>query len=149
MPPFLSAGQAVALSLGRWLARHHMGVVGSVAALMLVAGGGAFALASLAPDASELPVHQVMQTVQPLALPDVATDSANALVLYRTDSTRSTDTADTLLKRLGVDDAPAAAFLRSDRIVQQLLLGRQGRQVNVQTQADHSLSQLTARWTTD
>ncbi len=149
MTPFLSAGQAVALSLGRWLARHHMGVTGSVAALMLVAGGGAYALASLAPDASDLPVHQVMQTVQPLALPDVATDSAAALVLYRTDSTRSTDTADTLLKRLGVDDAPAAAFLRSDRIVQQLLLGRQGRQVNVQTQADHSLSQLTARWTTD
>jgi murein DD-endopeptidase MepM/ murein hydrolase activator NlpD len=149
MPPYFSTGQALAFTLRRWLVRHHLGVVASVATLLLGGGGGAFALASLAPDASELPLLQVVEMVQPLALPDVATDSSNSLVLYRTDSTRSTDTADTLLKRLGVDDAQAAAFLRRDRIVQQLLLGRAGRQVNAQTQANHSLNQLTARWITD
>ena len=65
-------------------------------------------------------------------------------MLYRTDTTRSSDTADTLLKRLGVDDREAATFLRSDALVQQILLGRSGRQVTAQTLGDQRLSKLTA-----
>jgi len=138
-------------SAAKLLVQHHQRLTAVVAAVLLAGGGGAFAIASLAPDAADLPVHQVTEAVQALSLPTSTsgTDAPVALVLYRTDSTRATDTADTLLRRLGVDDLQAAAFLRSDRVVQQLLLGRTGRQVTVQALADQRLSQLTARWTTD
>lgn len=149
MTSFVSLGQAVLRSAGKLLVQHHQRVTAVVAAALLAGGGGAYAIVSLTPDAADLPVHQVTEVVQALALPVASSDQAPALVLYRTDSTRSIDTADTLLKRLGVDDAQAAAFLRSDRNVQQLLLGRTGRQVTVQALANQHLNQLTARWTTD
>lgn len=106
-------------------------------------------MASLAPDAADLPVHEVVELVQSAALPSLHAAIPENLVLYRTDSTRSSDTADTLLKRLGVDDVQAAAFLRSDRTVQQILLGRSGRQVTAQALGDQRLSKLTARWSAD
>ncbi len=82
---------------------------------MLGGGGGAFAVASFAPDPADLPVRQVQETVQSLAMNISMQDlEAQAFNLYRSEVTRSSDTADTLLKRLGVDDDMAAAFLRSD-----------------------------------
>ncbi len=149
MTSFLSLGHAVLRSAAKLLVQHHQRVTAVFAAVLLAGGGGAYAIASLAPDAADLPLHQVTESVQALALPVAAADESPALMLYRSDSTRATDTADTLLRRLGVDDAAAAAFLRSDRNVQQGLLGRTGRQVTVQALADQRLSQLTARWTTD
>ncbi|MBV5345473.1 MAG: M23 family peptidase, partial [Rhodoferax sp.] len=62
--------------------------------------------------------------------------------------TRSSDTADTLLKRLGVDDAGATAFIRSDASAR-LLLGRSGRSVTAETALDNTLLKLNARWTID
>ena len=52
--------------------------------------------------------------------------------LYRSELTRSNDTADTLLKRLGIDDPAAASHLRSDNLARQSLLGRGGRNVRVE-----------------
>lgn len=116
---------------------------------MLGGGGGAFAVAALAPDASDLPVREVLESVQALPL-TAASDQLNApqLTLFRSDTTRSSDTADTLLKRLGVDDAAAAAFLRSDAKAR-LLLGRSGRNVTVETSDSNSLLKLSARWSSD
>ena len=89
-------------------------------------------MASLAPDPADLPVHQIIETVQPAVS---LTEQAQALEvhsfnLFRSDVTRSSDSADTLLQRLGLDDPEAAAFLRSNNLVRQNLLGRAGRQVN-------------------
>lgn len=117
-----------------------------MAALLLGAGGGAYAVASLAPDPSDLPVRMVQQPVQALPLPaplDLA--DIQPLTLFRSDITRSTDTADTLLKRLGVDDAAAAAFLRSDATAR-LLLGHSGRNVTAEANGDNTLLKLSARW---
>jgi len=146
---FLSNGQVFAHGVARVLAQRHQRVSAVVAALLLAAGSGAFALASLAPDAADLPVREVLESVQPLTMPPLSAAMPENLVLYRTDSTRSSDTADTLLKRLGVDDLEAAAFLRNDRTVQQILLGRSGRQVTAQALGDQRLSKLTARWSAD
>ncbi len=145
----ITSGQVFAHAAARSLAQHHQRVSAVVAALLLIGGGGAYAVASLAPDAADLPVREVMELVQPLALPTLHATIPENLVLYRTDITRSSDTADTLLKRLGVDDMQAAAFLRSDRTVQQILLGRSGRQVTAQALGDQRLSKLTARWSAD
>jgi murein DD-endopeptidase MepM/ murein hydrolase activator NlpD len=69
--------------------------------------------------------------------------------LYRSDVTRSTDTAETLLKRLGVVDPAAAAFLRANPLVQQNLLGRAGRNVTLEASGNNNLVQLQARWSPD
>ncbi len=133
------------------LAQHHKRVTAVVAALLLGGGGGAFAVASLAPDAAQLPVREVMELVQPTLAPSSAADTASlaGLNLYRSEITRSNDTADTLLKRLGVDDTQAAAFMRSDALVRQAVFGRAGRNITAQTQDGHSLRSLSARWSAD
>ena len=117
---------------------------------MLGGGGGAFAVASFAPGASALPVRVVLESVQALPLID-RSDISNIqpLSLFRSEITRSTDTADTLLKRLGVDDAAAAAFVRSDATARQALLGRNGRNVTAETSANNTLLKLSARWSAD
>ena len=83
--------------------------------MLLCAGGGAFAVASLGPDASDLPIHQVLETVAPLP---VASQSevldALSFTLFRSEQSRSSDTAEALLKRLGVSDPAAAAFVRGN-----------------------------------
>ena len=146
---FISNGQA-AVNMGIGLVvKYPKRITALVAALLLGGGGGAFAVASLGPDVSLLPVHEVLETVQPLAIASADIGSAPSMLLYRSDVTRSSDTADTLLKRLGVDDAQAATFLRSDALARQVLLGRSGRAVTAQTLDDHSLNTLSARWSPD
>ncbi|MDD2880150.1 MAG: M23 family metallopeptidase [Rhodoferax sp.] len=149
MNQIVANGQVFSNTVAAWLTQHPKRVAAVVTALLLTGGGGAFAVASLAPDAADLPVREVLEAVRPLALPEYNQDAAPAYVLYRTDVTRSSDTTSTLLKRLGVDDAEAAAFLRNDRTVQQILLGRSGRQVTAQALGDQRLSKLTARWSAE
>ncbi len=125
--------------------------IAAVVALLIGGTGGAFALASLAPDASSMPVRQVTEPVSTtlgLSLAD-ETGAQPTLNLYRSDISRSSDTADTLLKRLGIDDAQAAHFLRNDTLVRQQLLGRSGRHVTAEADATQGLLRLSARWSPD
>lgn len=127
--------------------RHPQRTTALVAALLLGGTGATFAVANLAPDASDLPVRTLVESVQALPVQtQTTTVEALAMRLYRSDTTRSTDTADTLLKRLGVFDPQAAAFLRSDVQTQQVLLGRAGRNVTVETSENNALLSLSARW---
>ena len=131
--------------------KHPKRITAAVATLLLTGGGGAFAVASFAPDPADLPVRTVTQAVQSLA----ADEPLSALVdipqyaLYRSDVTRSADTAESILQRLGVADPAASAFLRSDANVRQNLLGRTGRSMSAETTDDHRLTRLTARWAPD
>ena len=101
----LAAAQRVALALHQ----HPKRVLTAVAALLLGGAGASFAVANLAPDAANLPKRTLVEAVEPLPLaPQFEALATQAMRLYRTDLTRSTDTADTLLKRLGVSDAAAA-----------------------------------------
>lgn len=146
---FIDSSQVFSDTAAHWLKQHPKRIAATVAALMLTAGGGAYAVASLGPDAADITVRNVLETVQPLALPDHTQHLAPQFVLYRTETTRASDTTDTLLKRLGVDDAEAATYLRTDANAQQMLMGRGGRQVNAEALADQRLSKLTVRWSTD
>jgi murein DD-endopeptidase MepM/ murein hydrolase activator NlpD len=147
---FISAGNAFLTFASQSLSHHPKRVTALLAALMLGGGGGAFAVASFAPDPADLPVRQVQETVQPLAM-NISMEAleAQAFNLYRSEVTRSSDTADTLLKRLGVDDDAAAAFLRSDAPSRGALLGRSGRNVTAETGERNTLVKLTARWSPD
>ena len=142
----LSFGNVVLDSTSRTVKQHPKRVTAIFAVLLLAGAGGAFAVASLAPDASELPVHQVLESVSPLALNVPADLELQTFKLFRSEVSRSSDTTDTLLSRLGVDDALAASFLRSDASARQALLGRSGRSVTVETGEGNQLLKLVARW---
>ena len=147
---FINAGNAFLTFASQSLAHHPKRVTALLAALMLGGGGGAFAVASFAPDPSDIPVRQVQEFVQPLALnASMEALERQAFNLHRSEVTRSGDTADTLLKRLGVDDAAAAAFLRSDASARDALLGRSGRNVTAETGESNTLVKLSARWSPD
>ncbi len=94
-----------------------------------------------------MPLHQVVENVTTLSLPALWTDKS--LQLFRSDVTRSNDTADTLLSRLGLSDPEAAAYLRTTRAARQQFIGRAGRMVSVEGDAEHRLTRLTARWAND
>ena len=110
-------------------------------------GAAAFGIAPMVPDASDLPKRLVTEIVTPDSMQSQLDALAeHALELYRTDLTRSSDTADSLLKRLNVSDAAAAAFLRSDSTARKLLEGRAGKMVRVQTNEAGEMTELVARY---
>jgi murein DD-endopeptidase MepM/ murein hydrolase activator NlpD len=127
--------------------RHPQRIATTVAAILIGSTSAAFAVANLAPDASDMPVRTVVEAVQALPAPSTATlDARLAVPLYRSETTRSSDTVDTLLKRLGIFDPAAAAFMRSNPEVQQQMLGRSGRNITAEVRSDQTLVSLTARW---
>lgn len=142
--------QAVELCVARataFIQLYPKQITAAIAALLVGGTGATFAVANLAPDASDLPVRTVVETVQSDLLAARSDDVATqAIRLYRSDATRSSDTADTLLKRLGVIDPQAAAFLRADNSVQTALLGRAGRNVTAEVNERQGLDKLVARW---
>lgn len=112
-------------------------------------GGGAYAIASIDASSQDVVVREIIEN---LALPQVTAGKqplvalpVAPLSLFRTTTTRASDTPETLLKRLGLVDSTAAAYLRSNKELQQVLLGRTGRLVTVEANGSRLLK-LTARW---
>lgn len=141
------AFSALLVELSAFVRRYPRQLMALVAALALTTGGAALAVATLAPDPADLPVQAVLEAVTPLPLEPQHEQLANAaLRLHRFDTTRSSDTADSLLRRLDVDDPQAAEFLRRDSLARTLLLGRAGRAVSAQVSEDNHLLGLQARW---
>lgn len=117
---------------------------------MLGAGGAAFGVANLASDIGDMPVRMVLEVVRPL--PASTQEDALAqhrFILYRSETTRSSDSAESLLSRLGIQDPQATAFLKSDAVAKRALLGRAGRSVSVETSQGNQLMSLRARWVGD
>jgi murein DD-endopeptidase MepM/ murein hydrolase activator NlpD len=153
LKPFVISAQTAASYVVAALQRHPRRLTAALTVMLLGTGATAFAVANLAPDVSDLPVRQVLEAVEPLPLVSAETIAGQStqapLILYRTDATRSNDTAETLLRRLGVVDAIAAAFVRNNPEVRTALLSRPGRNVMAETDANNRLLKLTARWTKD
>ncbi len=129
------------------IARHPRALAGGVACVLAGFGATAFGIAPLVAEAeANLPRRMVTETV---AGHDIGTQlealAQHEYELHRSDLTRSSDTADTLLRRLGVTDATAAAFLRSDATARKLLEGRPGKMVQVRADETGQLEELIAR----
>ena len=137
--------------LTQGIQKHPRRITALIAAVLLTSGGGAFAVASLAPDASDLPVRTVELPVESLASGSALSNliDRSGFSLFRTEQMRNSDTAESILQRLGVADPAAAAFLRRDAHVQKNLMGRTGRLVTAETTDDHRLQRLVARWAPD
>ncbi|MDP2416599.1 MAG: M23 family metallopeptidase [Hydrogenophaga sp.] len=131
------------------LARHPRRIMGAIGTLLLGTGVTAFGIAPLAPDAAKLPVSQVIESLdwEPLAFDTLS--AAIPLTLFRSDTVRRDDTAQSLLQRLGVSDTNAQNFLRTDPTARQLFSGRSSKLVNAETTDSGELLRLTARWLPD
>ncbi len=146
----LSAVSHVLSALADSLHRHPKRVAGSLAVLLLGTGVTAFGVSPLAPDVASLPVRQVLEAVDSLPTQAQTTELSNfRFKLFRTESTRSSDTFDALLKRLNIDDSAAAAFLRQDDNARLLLAGRAGKNVTAEATDSQQLLKLSMRWATD
>jgi murein DD-endopeptidase MepM/ murein hydrolase activator NlpD len=117
--------------------------------MLMLTGFGvtAFGISPMAPDAADIPKRLVTESVTADGIQSQLDALAEfELQLYRADLTRAGDTADSLLLRLNVSDAGAAQFLRSDPIARKLLDGHGGKMVQVRSDENGALQELTARY---
>ena len=129
---------------------HSRGLTAAVVVAMAGFAATAFGIAPMAPDAADLPVHIVSESVVPNDLTSqLEALAAHSVSLYRSDTTRSGDTVDSLLKRLGIVDADAATFLREDPAARELFEGRSGKMIQARTDVAGHLEQLVARFAPD
>jgi murein DD-endopeptidase MepM/ murein hydrolase activator NlpD len=130
--------------------RYRYGIVASAVVLMTGFAITAVAVAPFVPDAGKLPQRLVSE---PVLTEDINIQlkalAAQELTLLRSDVTRSTDSAETLLARLGVRDSQAAAFLRSDTLARLVLAGRGGKMVQAHALEDGALLSLAVRMPAD
>lgn len=138
---------AHAMSTAKSFAAHHRRrIVGSGVVLLAGCTAAAFAIAPLAPDASELPLRHINQAVTfETFAPQLEALAAREFELSRADVTRTGDNASSLLERLGVSDVESAAFLRGDARVQRVFEGRGGHMVQVRADQNGRLKSLIAR----
>ena len=140
------AGKDLLLRAGAAVRRHPRRVTAAVASFLALGGSVAFAVASYAPDAALMPVRTVVESVQPLPLDSqIEALESHTLRLHRFDAVRPTDTADTLLRRLGIADPQAAHLLRADPAFRTQVLGRNGRAVTAEADDSNRLLRLSVR----
>ncbi len=110
------------------------------AAVLTFTGVAAFGFAPLAPDASLLPTEMVSQALELPALDAQreAIDEAN-YSFSQEQRIRRGDTVASLLNRLGVDDADAEAFIRTDANAKALYQLRPGRLIQTRTDTEGNL----------
>ncbi len=130
----------------RCLRQHPKTIGAAIASILLAGGGGAFAIANLGPGIADQPVVTVAMPVEVSDLQEQAKliDLAN-LNLTRTDTTRTSDTPESLLRRLGMVDPQAADYLRKNPLAKQALK-QSGRSVAAEADTQQLLRQLSVRW---
>ncbi len=107
----------------------------------------AFGVAPLLPDPADLPQRVVADELRLDGLSrQLDALAEHELELSRSDLTRAGDSIDSLLRRLGVVDAEAAAFLRRDPAARHLVDGKAGKMVQARARADGTLVDLVARY---
>ena len=136
-----------AVRLQQFVGQHRKSLIAGAVALLAGFGITAVAVAPLANDSTPLVQRLVTEAVVPQGLDaQLEALSAQELSLTRSDITRSIDTPESLLARLGVRDPAAEQMLRHDRIARSVLAGRGGKMVQAKTGPDGSLLELVARF---
>ena len=133
--------------LANWAHAHPRRLAAGTLTVLGALAGTAFGLAPMAPDASALPKRIVTEAFTPEGI-DAQLDAlaAQHLVLARSEVTRANDTANTLTKRLGIDDDQLNAFLQADATSRKLWQGRAGKLVSATTDDAGKLSELVVRY---
>jgi murein DD-endopeptidase MepM/ murein hydrolase activator NlpD len=138
------------VSVRDFAAAHRRGLTTGFLVGLAGFGVAAFGIAPMVPDTAELPHRLITEAVatEPLdaQLEALAT---HALQLSRSELTRGSDTADSLLRRMGVADPAMAAWIRSDATARRLLEGRPGKLVSATLNDQGRLMSLVARYPAD
>ncbi len=120
-------------------------IISATALFLAVCAFGAAGVAPLAPDASDLPVKSVAQELElPNLSEQIAALQHDEQQFIHEEKVRAGDTLAALLGRLGVDDAPAAAFIKTDKIAYNVMQLKTGKRVQAQTSEDGKLQWLRA-----
>ena len=145
MVPFERALGAATDRAGTFLATHPRSITGAVS--LLLAGFAATAFGLAEPRVPDMPQRIVTEIVTSTDVPaQLEALAALDLPLYRSDVTRTSDTADSLLRRLGVLDPQAAAFLRTDPTARRVLEGRAGKMTQARARSNGQLDELVVRF---
>lgn len=114
-------------------------VVSAGAALLSVFAFGAVAVAPIAPDAADMPVTSIEQNLELPNLADqIAALQQNEQQFIPEERIRPGDSIGSLFNRLGVNDADAQKFLRTDKTARRLLSLKTGKRVQAETD-EHGL----------
>lgn len=126
--------------------RRKRPIVAAMLTLMFGSGVVAYGISSTPPDAVQWPVRQVVEPVEVLAsMPDL-TEPNTLFLVHQSQLTRRDDSLQGLLKRLGVDDGDAHAFLARDTTSRLLLAGAPGKLASVTRTPEGRLKTLSVRW---
>jgi len=122
-----------------------------IGVLAMFLASGAFAVAGFsAVNPTAVPIQQLVESVSNLTLDSqINSLSKDKLRLYRTGTSRASDTAESMLARLGISDKSAADFMRNHPLVREGLLGKGARMLSAEVDDDNHLLKLTVRWATD
>jgi murein DD-endopeptidase MepM/ murein hydrolase activator NlpD len=129
-----------------WIARYPRQITLSIGGVVLAATGSVFAVATLGPDPADITVATLTETLSLTHLENQALQiDQTPLQLNRSDTTRSSDSTESLLRRLGIVDSKAAEFMRRNPLLREALQ-RPGRLVTAEATDQQQLNKLTVRW---
>jgi murein DD-endopeptidase MepM/ murein hydrolase activator NlpD len=113
--------------------------------LLAVCAFGATAVAPIAPDPADLPVKSISQQLE---LPNLAAQIAalqnDTQQFVHEERVRRGDSIGAVLTRLGVDDAQAQNFIRSDKTAKRILSLKNGKRIQAETDENGLLLSLEA-----
>jgi murein DD-endopeptidase MepM/ murein hydrolase activator NlpD len=114
-------------------------IVSAGAALLSVCAFGAVAVAPIAPDAADMPVKSIEQSLELPNLADqIAALQQDEQEFIHEERIRPGDSLGSLFTRLGVNDADAQKFFRTDKTARRLLSLKNGKRVQAETD-EHGL----------
>ncbi|MGZ5202241.1 MAG: peptidoglycan DD-metalloendopeptidase family protein [Telluria sp.] len=120
-------------------------IVAAGAGFLAACAFGATAVAPIAPDASDLPVKSVTQQLDlPNLQEQIAALQNDSQQFIHEERIQRGDSLGSLFTRLGVDDAQAQNFIRSDKVAKRILSLKAGKPIQAETDADGLLLSLHA-----
>lgn len=129
-----------------WLHQHSRQLALAASGALVLGAGGAYALANLGPDIEKQPVVTVTIPVEIARLEDQARALDHLDInLTRSDTTRANESPEALLRRLGLVDAEAARFLRTNKLARQALQ-HSSRSVIAEANQQNHLTRMSVRW---
>lgn len=120
-------------------------IVSAGAVFLSMCAFGAVGVAPIAPDASDLPVKSIEQDLELPNLADqIAALQQDEQQFIHEERIRPGDSLGSLFTRLGVNDADAQKFLRTDKTARRLLSLKTGKRIQAETDANGLLLSMRA-----
>lgn len=120
-------------------------VLSAGAVFLSVCAFGAVGVAPIAPDPSDLPVTSVAQDLELPNLADqIAALQQNEQQFIHEERIRRGDSLGSLFTRLGIEDAQAQKFVRSDKLAKRLLSLQTGKRIQAETDENGLLLSMRA-----